>query len=227
MKNKKKLFKEFKQVTMKEIRNKSTFGNTVIDAKSAYIFGYYDAAKKLVDIITKPNVYDDEKDTLIYPICFNYRHYIELHLKNLIEESEILYDKMEELGYLKNGTLPEKISCKLDETHNLNTLLELFIERLKYIEISNEEFPKDIAKYIRQMHEMDKSGQVFRYHKHKGGKLNFPKETTIDIKTMSNIMKEVKDMLWAIDSHIDFYSEMSDDIINEMHCSISYDMEYP
>jgi hypothetical protein len=72
-----------------------------------------------------------DKDSLIYPICFNYRHYIELHLKSLIEESEILYDKIKQLGYLQNDELPKKFSNSLDNTHNLYKLLVLLLYLMK------------------------------------------------------------------------------------------------
>jgi len=206
--------KLFKKSSMQEIKQNATIGNKSVDAKYAYINGYYEAASHLVNkaisIENKP-----DKDSLIYPICFNYRHYIELHLKSLIEEAEILYDKMEQLGYLQNGKLPSKASNSLDNTHSLYELLATFKDILIFISISNEEFPKDIEKYIQQMHDTDKNGQKYRYHKNKNGKLHFPNEETYDIKNMSQIMEEVNSMLWAIDSHIDHYIGMSNDIISD------------
>ncbi len=206
--------KLFKKSSMQEIKQNPTIGNRFIDAKYAYINGYYEAASHLVNkAISIANKSD--KDSLIYPICFNYRHYIELHLKSLIEEAEILYEKMKQLGYLQNGTLSEKISDSLDNTHSLYELLDSFKKILFYISISNEEFPKDIEKYIQQMHDTDKNGQKYRYHKNKNGKLHFPDEKTYDIKNMLQIMEEVNSMLWAIDSHIDHYIGMSNDIISD------------
>jgi len=124
--------------------------------------------------------------------------------------------KMELLGYLQNGTLPEQISDSLDGTHNLLYLLTSFKERLFFISISNEQFPKDIEKYIMQMYHTDKNGQKYRYHKNKSGKLHFPNEEKYDIKNISIIMEEVNNMLWAIDSHIDHYIGMSNDLISDM-----------
>lgn len=211
----------FKKSSMQEIKESSTLGNQKVDAKYAYINGYYQAGNHLIETSIKmTNTID--KDSLIYPICFNYRHYIELHLKSLIEKSEILYDKMEQLGYLQNGELPEKISHSLDNTHSLYELLASLKNILFFIAISNEEFPKDIEKYIQQMHDTDKNGQKYRYHKNKSGKLHFPSEESYNIENMSKIMEEVNSMLWAIDSHIFHYIEMSNDIISDYESEMEH-----
>lgn len=211
----------FKKSSMQEIKESSTLGKQKVDAKYAYINGYYQAGNHLIETSIKM-INRIDKDSLIYPICFNYRHYIELHLKSLIEESEILYDKMEQLGYLQNGELPEKISHSLDNTHSLYELLASLKNILFFIAISNEEFPKDIEKYIQQMHDTDKNGQKYRYHKNKSGKLHFPSEESYNIENMSKIMEEVNNMLWAIDSHIFHYIEMSNDIISDYESEMEH-----
>jgi hypothetical protein len=206
----------FKPVGMDEIRGGSIFGNKSIDARSAYISGYYEAAKSLAEIAANTEC-ERTRDTLIYPVCFNYRHYIELHLKSLIEDAESLYAKMEELEYLQNGNLPKKVTELLDKTHSLNVLMEYLIERLHYTQVSNEKFPKDIEKYIKQMHDSDKSGQKYRYHKNTAGKLHFPDEEIYDIENIANIMQEVYDLLWGIDEYLYCYNGMSDTILEEMN----------
>ena len=212
----------FKKASMKEIKNKSVLGSRFINAQSSYIYGYYEAAKSLV-IVAIDGKYSNTKDTLVYPIYFNYRHYIELHLKSLIEDSEILYDKMDRLGYLKKSVQLPKVSDTLDRTHDLNKLLLLFKERL--ILISDEKFPKDIEKYIKQMHDSDKNGQKYRYHKNKNKNLYFIKEEQIDINNTLKIMEEVSNMLWAIGSHIDEYDTLSNSLILEM-TSIYQDLNF-
>ncbi len=206
---------------MQQIKESSTLGNKLIDAKYAYINGYYEAGNHLIKTaIDMTNSTD--KDSLIYPICFNYRHYTELHLKSLIEEAEVLYEKMEQLGYLQNGTLSEKISNSLDSTHNLYELLDSLKNILFFIAISNEEFPEDIEKYIKQMHDTDTNGQKYRYHKDKSGRLHFPNKKSYNIENMSKIMKEVNSMLWAIDYHIFHYIEMSNDIISDYRSEMGH-----
>ena len=207
-----------KKLTMNEIKNKVVIGSHDMDSEYAYIFGFYKAGEILVEKLIDSESYSDERKTLSYPILYNYRHYVELHLKSLIKDSEILYDLMDKLSYLQNGHLDNKVSHTLDTTHNLNQLLGFLKERLFYIQISDEEFPKDIAKYIKQIHDTDQSGQVYRYHTKKVGKEhkeNFPEEKYIDIQNIAKIMKEINSMLWAIDSHIGHYIDISNDIISE------------
>jgi hypothetical protein len=198
---------------MKDMRNKVSIGSEGNNPKYSYINGYYEAGKILVDKIYQTDIGLD-KNSLFYPICFNYRHYIELHLKSLIEDSEILYNKMVELNYLKNGNLPKEMSKSLGNEHSLNKLLTLLKERLHYIEISDEEFPKDIEKLIEEMHNSDSNSQQYRYHKDKKGHLSFPNEKEYNVANISNGMKEVHDLLWGIDGHIDNYISMSEAIVS-------------
>ena len=117
--------------------------------KYQYINGYYDAGRTLVDVALKLEK-DGKSHNYFYPICYSYRHYIELHLKTIIEDLELFYERSEELGYLKNGILLDenKVSEKLHETHNLNELLSYAEQRIIYTQVNEEEFPKDIAKFI-------------------------------------------------------------------------------
>lgn len=200
---------------MKDMSKSITIGSDGKNPKYIYINGYYEAGKILVDKICHTDIGLD-KNALFYPICFNYRHYIELHLKSLIEDSEILYDKMVELNYLKNGKLPKKTSDTLGNIHSLNKLLTLLKERLHHTKISDEEFPKDIEKLIEEMHNSDSNSQQYRYYKDKQGHLSFPNEKEYNIDNISKGMKAVHDLLWGIDGHIDYYISMSEDIVS-MH----------
>ena len=169
--------------------------------KYQYINGYYDAGRKLVEEALKLEK-DGKSHNYFYPICYSYRHYIELHLKTIIEDLELLYEKSEKLGYLKNGVLLDenKVSEKLHETHDLNELLSYAEERIIYAQVNDEEFPKDIVKFIRQFHEKDKTGQSFRYSKTTSGKNSFDSTPYYELEELKNVMEKINRMLWAIDS---------------------------
>ncbi len=214
---KKQLFK--KTSIYEHIATVGGYNNT----RYIYINGYYETGKELVNIAINEQVGTYKKDTLFYPICYSYRHYIELHLKSLIIDSETLYDKMDTLGYLKNGTLSNKVSDKIDNTHNLNELFEYFCERLNLV--SDEKFPNDIKKYIKQMHDMDKNGQKFRYYIGKNKNINFSKQENYDVNNISKIMEEIHNLLWAVDSWLDHYIQMSNDIISEFEEEMQFQME--
>ena len=83
--------KLFKKATIKEMEEMATIGGHN-HTRYSYINGYYEAGKGLIDIAISEK-YSHKKDTLFYPICYNYRHYLELHLKSLIMDTEILYEK--------------------------------------------------------------------------------------------------------------------------------------
>lgn len=203
----------FKKGSMKDFGASISIENNGKNPKYTYIDGYYEAGKILIENIDSTDIGVD-KNALFYPICFNYRHYIELHLKSLIEDSEFLYDKMEELGYLEHGSLPKKESESLGKIHSLNKLLTLLKERLHYTQVSDEEFPKDIEKLIEEMHNSDSNSQQYRYHRDKKGNLSFPDEKEYKLDGIAGGMKKVHDLLWGIDGHIDYYISMSEDIIS-------------
>jgi hypothetical protein len=213
--------KLFKKASINDLRNTATVGG-YNHTRFSYINGYYEAGTSLIEIAINER-YSAKKDTLFYPTCFNYRHYLELHLKSLILDTEILYDKMDTLGYLENGILSNKISDNIDNTHNLDTLFELFIERL--LLVSNEIFPPVIKKYIKQMYNMDTNGQKFRYYTGKNNKLSFPKEEQFDIANISKIMEEVHDLLWGVDGWLDHYIQMSNNILYDYEQEMRLEME--
>ncbi|MHA1657524.1 MAG: hypothetical protein ACTSUT_00155 [Promethearchaeota archaeon] len=64
--------------------------NWSFDPLDLYVMGYKDAAEILVKKATEKN---SIVDFLIYPICFLYRQYIELCLKEIIQSGRILLDK--------------------------------------------------------------------------------------------------------------------------------------
>jgi hypothetical protein len=210
----------FKKTSIYE--NTATVGG-YNNTRYTYINGYYEAGKELVNISIGEQVGTYKKDTLFYPICYSYRHYIELHLKSLIIDTEILYDKMYNLGYLKNGILSKKISDELDNTHNLNELFELFYERLNLV--SDEKFPNDIKKYIKQMYDMDKNGQKFRYNTGTNKQINFSEQEQFDLKNISAIMEEIHNLLWGVDGWLEHYIEMSNDIIHDYEADMRLEME--
>ncbi len=203
--------KLFKKASTEEMKNKATVGG-YNHTRYVYINGYYEAGKSLIEIAIGEK-YSSKKDTLFYPICYNYRHYLELHLKSLIIDCEILYDKMDKLGYLENGTLTESVSDTLDNTHNLYNLLEIFLERLTLV--SSEVFPLHIKKYIKQMYDMDSSGQRFRYYIGTDKRLSFPDEEQFDLGNILKTMNEVHDLLWGVDGWLDYHIQMSNGVISD------------
>ena len=88
-----------------------------------------------------------------------------------------------------------------------------------HTQVNEEEFPKDIAKFIRQFHEKDKTGQSFRYSKTIGGKNSFVSTPYYKLEELKKVMEKINGMLWAIDSHTDYYIDMAKSIIDEIKSS--------
>jgi len=63
----------------------------------SYALGYWEAADHLVEKAL--SLKSPFKDRLFYPICFSYRQFLELCLKQLIITAEDFYSKSERLGY--------------------------------------------------------------------------------------------------------------------------------
>lgn len=201
----------FPTALIKQDTNSVTVGEHN-NPKYAYINGYYEAAKILVKEAHNSN----SKDILFYPICFNYRHYLELHLKSLIELAEELYSKMETLGYAKD-ILDKSSEDPLDSVHSIQKLFCYFEKRLKLVAINDEIFNPNIRKYIMEFHNIDSDGQKFRYHITKKQQLSFPSPQEYDLKNIETIMQEIKMLLYGVDGWLEHYGEMSDSIIEEMN----------
>lgn len=93
IKNMKKLFVDTSE---RKWSNNVTVGGRFTSDYS-YPLGYWEAANHLVEIASFSK--SPSKNRLFYPICFNYRQFIELCLKQLIIRSEEFYKKTEFLGY--------------------------------------------------------------------------------------------------------------------------------
>ncbi|MBK8205328.1 MAG: hypothetical protein IPK87_00915 [Planctomycetes bacterium] len=112
---------------------------------SYYVTGFKLAADATVDAATEAV---GHPDWYFYPAAFLYRHYIELSLKRLISHATMLIDG------------------KAAQPHG-HTLLELWKQLRPYLQQlagnANPEPADSVEGVVREFHEIDKSGQEFRY----------------------------------------------------------------
>lgn len=160
-----------------------------------YILGYCEAAKRLADSALNEGF----QDALFYPMCFNYRHYLELSLKNLIINCENYYNILEKWGQAK-GILKKSVKDDLNKTHSIEKLLSWLKERFDLV--SGETFDKNIYKIIIDFHNFDPTGQCFRYHIKTDGNPSFPIEKIYDIENIRDKMEQVSNYLGAVDTWI-------------------------
>jgi len=157
------------------------------------IQGYKTAADILVDhVISKGR----EQDTLVYPIVFLYRHYLELLIKNIIENG---------VKYLNKGENPP----------NIHLLAELW-EKAKNIinEIFEEEEGSqelEIDHYIKEFVEVDKYSQAFRYHKDTKGNELLEQTELINIRHFSECINKTGLYLENISDAIYDYLDRQND----------------
>jgi len=157
--------------------------------------GYHRAA----NILTKEAVESREdplKDALFFPICSNYRHYLELSLKKLILGLEKYYEVLEEFGETK-GKLKESASSRVLGIHSLESLLSWLMERFALV--TDEQFDPDSRDTIIAIHNMDPDGQNFRYPFRMDGKLALPTNVNYDLENIRSRMEKVELYLSGLD----------------------------
>jgi hypothetical protein len=149
-----------------------------------YIVGYKKAADNLVAHVISTGC---DQDTLIYPIAFLYRHYLELLFKNIIENGYKLLNRKNE--YPKN--------------HYLDTLWtnakDIINEIWEEEENSKEE---EIEHFIAEFIKIDKSSQAFRYTKDKKGNEYLTEVELINIRHLSVCINSISDHLEGISAYI-------------------------
>jgi hypothetical protein len=118
-----------------------------------YANGFSAAANLLLDQVIADEGMKHHVDDLIYPICFNMRHSVELHLKATAVKVERL-----------SSTFREKVSSfDLNGSHDIGRIWAYIKEHAgsfdkRYIPLIGQ-----LEKYINDIADIDATGQVFRY----------------------------------------------------------------
>ncbi|WP_009630737.1 hypothetical protein [Synechocystis sp. PCC 7509] len=109
--------KTFISSTKKNWQNEAIAGGNYLLGSNNHIHGYYKAANILVNSAlasdrNRDRDRDRDRDMLFFPVVFNYRHYIELSLKDLIDKVEDAYDVLKEIES-NYGELKKRVKNKL------------------------------------------------------------------------------------------------------------------
>ena len=118
-----------------------------------YASGYASATNLLLDQVIENEGRSLYVDTLIYPICFNMRHAIELFLKAAAVS-------LEKLAKIRSTYIP---AFDLLGSHDLGNIWTYVRKHalqfdLRYIEVMDK-----LERYVVEVAETDATGQVFRY----------------------------------------------------------------
>jgi len=152
-----------------------------------YVAGYKEAADVLVNYTTSLNVVPDY---LFYPICFNYRHALELTLKELIRDTEKLIQLSIQCGSLNEGEVEaaqmENNEDYLCGTHSMESLFNRLTDRLRLV--CDQTLPDDIRYTVIELHNIDPDGQVFRYARAKHTQRNLSKQQCYNLLRIRDMM---------------------------------------
>jgi hypothetical protein len=177
----------------------------------SYIIGYWEAGDVLVDkALTLSHPY---KDRLFFPICYNYRQFLELILKQLIIDSEIIYNSCKSIN-VQNKENDHKFSEKVNTTHNIEKLLNWLILNLNCI--TNEKIDKNIIKSIIEYHHMDETGQKFRYPRSLKNEKHFTIREDFDLEKI----KRIANYFTGIHCYLFEYSKFVNSYIREIEETI-------
>jgi hypothetical protein len=170
--------------------------NFARDSWNLYAVGYKKAADLLVQRLAENKHARSDLDTLVYPILFLYRQYLELRLKQLIIKLQrFLGDKSE-----------------VQITHRIEKLwktLKALMERANQ-EIGNEEDLSQlfvqIEEYINIYSRLDPTSEAFRYPVTKDNAPSLPNESHISVGQLSFIINELSLVLDGASIQIDIWN---------------------
>ena len=171
--------------------------NYMHDQWLPYVIGYKKAADILVSHIKRTKRY---QDTLIYPIIFLYRQYLEIAIKSLIYKGRIL----------------QNIEERDPTGHNIYELWRVCEKLLSDISPGDSvEELKQIGRLISEFCLVDPKSTAFRYPKDKNGKPSLPNMTHIDVKNIYDIIEKMSVILEGADMQITEYLSIKAEMESE------------
>lgn len=162
-----------------------------------YSKGYSKAANLLLNYVL--NSKGEQINHLIYPICFNMRHSIELRLKGAIEE-------ISSLSKIKNIKL---LTFDLIGSHNIGNIWKYFKENSKILDIRFKTVNEKLDATIVNIAEIDSTGQTFRYPFNNENKKHLVDQKIINCAILkikfNELEKNLDDLIHLTDLLIDEY----------------------
>ncbi|MBC8485548.1 MAG: hypothetical protein H8D45_05865 [Bacteroidetes bacterium] len=212
MKNKKELFKP----KMPDF----TFNNAVVGSvftnEWIYAHCYKEAANALVNIALEKH----RMDVMFYPICYLYRHCIEITLKELIRDLNKLIEIKKSIGDIAFNDEKYKVNIKkLTNNHNLESLFNNLEQRLRLF--SDESIPQNIRNTVLQLNNFDSNSQRFRYSKFKKKEVklikSFPDIEHINLNKIKDELGEAINFLQGgVGGWLHNYTSYFEDVLQDM-----------
>ena len=130
-----------------------------------------------------------ERDILVYPIIFNYRHGIELAMKWVISQ----------YGHYSTVHIDDI------DGHNLWKLWQTCKEIITEVG-SEDEAISVVEQVIKEFHDLDKSGQAFRYANDLRGDIFRLPYRRIDIQNIKDVMEGISNFFSGVDGQLDHHT---------------------
>jgi hypothetical protein len=209
-------------------RRNSVIGGWLADSGS-YEFRFIEAAKRL----GRAAIDDRLLDHYFYPMCFLFRHAFELTLKSLTMQAESFLAKLAKLGETDVETdlvaLQESLRTH-EKAHSLMWLLNQLEPRLERIP-GCEPIPEAVRSAVVELHNIDPSGERFRYSVDRRGKPSFPEQQHVDIERVCRELAEAHLMLSAglgswLSENASVADEMLSDYEAEMRAEYGWEQGY-
>lgn len=173
-----------------------------------YSKGFSQAAKLLIDQVLENRGVEYPVDDLVYPVCFNMRHSVELRLKGAIEV-------LQQIAKIKGA----KFAFNLSGSHDIKNIWSAFKAESETIDNRFVAINNLIEPTILDIAEVDATGQTFRYPVSKESKKHLTDIALINfvvLKNKFNALEESLDNLHKLNiylheeySHGSFTKELS------------------
>jgi len=169
-----------------------------------YATGYKDAADLLA---SHACVHGRRHDTLVYPILFLYRQYLELSIKDLIQDARRLLDKVEPLRM----------------THRIDDLWRTCAALLDEISPGDSSGSlENVGRLIGEFSRVDPKSMAFRYPEDQEGRPSLEGLTHINLRVVKEVIGKISVILGGAGAMIGEYSGYKSDMQSEYAADHNY-----
>ena len=168
--------------------------NFLSDGWSLYAIGYKDAADILVSQVEQKK---SHQDTLMYPIIFLYRQYLELEIKDLIRDARKLLN----------------INEPFPQIHAIDRLWGICSDLLNQVSPGDsEDAIRHIKRLIDEFCIVDPMATAFRYPEDRQGKPSLPEMSAVNLRNIKEVIGKISVILDGAGAMIHEYRSIKMDM---------------
>ena len=197
----------------------ATGANTAIiggpwESDGSLAIGFFDIADTAVEKWKAGH----RNDTIVIPIIYNYRHGIELALKDEIREAAAC---LREDGATDRDVQADEVDKWVSATHSIEQLVNRLTRLLDRLPLGpDQRLPAETLEVLKKLHVLDHHGEAFRYSVVKTGSGNArvlervrPGQQRFDIVAVAEALREAGTMVLngvpgVLDSYAEYQTEM-------------------